>query len=274
MNDNSRDWTAANRSAWDERAVIHLRDAGGFYGVDRFRSGEDVLLGIVTAEIGDIHGKRLVHLQCHIGIDALCLARHGAVVSGLDYSASAIAAAQSLAAETGIVASFVCGDVYDAPRLFASKFDVVYVSWGSLNWLPDIWRWGEAIAALLAPDGYLYLVEQHPSFATLKEIDGGLHPYYAWRTPLDRPVVTEIAATYSGDQTQLAHTRQHEWEHPLSDIIGALLAAGLRLEFLHEHDVLPWRRFSMMVPAVTGLFRMPDWQTPMPLSFSLKASKP
>lgn len=274
MNDDSCNWTSANRSAWDERAVIHLRDAAGFYGVDRFRSGEDILLGVVSAEIGDVRGKRLVHLQCHIGIDALCLARRGAIVSGLDYSATAIAGAQSLAAEAGIAATFVCGNVYDAPRLLANKFDIVYVSWGSLNWLPDIWRWGEAIGALLAPGGYLYLVEQHPFIATIKEIDGQLYPYYSWRTPLDRPVVTEVATTYSGDQTRLVHTLQHEWEHPLSDIIGALIAAGLRLEFFHEHEVLPWQRFTMMVPATRALFRMPDWQVPMPLSFSLKASKP
>ncbi len=262
-----------NRSAWDERAIIHLRDTGGFYGVDRFRAGQDTLLPIVDKEIGNVRGKRLVHLQCHIGVDVLCLARRGAVASGLDFSPESIAGARSLSNEIGVPANFVCGNVYDAAILLNEKFDIVYVSWGSLNWLPEVWRWGEVVAALLSPGGYLYLVEQHPSVSTLKEIDGGLHPYYSWRTSPDHPVLTEATTTYSGDQTKLAHRYQHEWEHPLSDIIGALMAAGLRLDYFNEHELLPWQRFSMMISAGPGLFRMPDWHARMPLSFSLRASK-
>lgn len=262
-----------NRSAWDERAIIHLRDTSGFYGVDRFRAGQDTLLPIVDKEIGNVRGKRLVHLQCHIGVDVLCLARRGAVASGLDFSSESIAGARSLSTEIGVPANFVCGNVYDAAILLNEKFDIVYVSWGSLNWLPEVWRWGEVVAALLSPGGYLYLVEQHPSVSTLKEIDGGLHPYYSWRTSPDHPVLTEATTTYSGDQTKLAHRYQHEWEHPLSDIIGALMAAGLRLDYFNEHELLPWQRFSMMISAGPGLFRMPDWHARMPLSFSLRASK-
>jgi hypothetical protein len=85
--------------------------------------------------------------------------------------------------------------------------------------------------------------------------------------------LTEATTTYSGDQTKLAHRYQHEWEHPLSDIIGALMAAGLRLDYFNEHELLPWQRFSMMISAGPGLFRMPDWHARMPLSFSLRASK-
>jgi SAM-dependent methyltransferase len=267
-------WMAENRASWDELAAIHLRDATGFYAVERFRSGQDILYDLVVAEIGEVRGRRLAHLQCHIGIDALCLARRGAVVTGLDYSAPAVAGAQSLAAETGLAATFVCADVYDAPRALAGPFDIVYVSWGSLNWLPDMRRWGEVIGALLAPGGYLYLVEQHPFVAVIKEINGWLHPYYSWRTPPARPIVTEAPTAYSGDQTRREHSRQHEWDHPLSDVIGALMAAGLHIDFFREHEVLPWRRLSMMVPGTDRMFRMPDHEVRMPLSFSLKASKP
>jgi len=275
MNDSTKyNWKQDNQSAWDELAAIHLRDANGFYAVERFRNGDDILYDLVTAEIGEVKGKRLAHLQCHIGVDALCLARRGAIVTGLDYSAAAIAGAQSLAAETGLTATFACADVYDAPRVLEGKFDIVYVSWGSINWLPDIRRWGAVIGELLAPGGYLYLVEQHPFLAVIKEINGWLHPYYAWRTPADRPIVTEATSTYSGDKTALVHSRHHEWDHPLSGIIGALMAVGLRLDFFREHEMLPWRRLSMMVPGRNRMFYMPDHEVPMPLSFSLKASKP
>jgi SAM-dependent methyltransferase len=267
-------WIADNQATWDERATLHLVDANGFYAVERFRRGEDILMAIESAEIGSVAGLHLLHLQCHIGLEALCLARRGAIVTGLDFSAAAIAAAWGLAEEAGLPALFVRADVYDAMNVLKGGFDVVYVSWGSLNWLPDIWLWAEVVAGLLAPGGFLYLVEQHPFISVMKERDGRLEPFYAWRTPMEQPVQTEMTTTYTGDDTRLANRRMHEWDHPFSDIITALLASGLRLDFVHEHEVLPWRKFPMMVPAGDRAYRLPDGHTPMPLAFSLKAWKP
>lgn len=266
-------WVADNRATWNERAEIHKRDATGFYAVERFRRGEDIMLPIESAEIGDVAGKHLLHLQCHIGLEALCLARRGAIVSGLDFSPKAIAAARGLASEAGIDALFVEADVYDAARLLKGGFDVVYVSWGSLNWLPEVWRWAKLVAGLLAPGGSLYVIEQHPFISMMKQRDGRIEPGYSWRTPPDQPGMVEIATTYTGDGIKLDHARMHEWEHPLSDIVTALLAAGLRLDYLHEHEMIPWRRLPMMVPVDDRMFRLPDGQVRMPLGFSLKAWK-
>ena len=264
----------ANQLAWDERAAIHLRDTTGFYAIDRFRSGEDLVMEIESAEIGDVKGKHVLHLQCHLGLEALCLARRGAIVTGLDFSDTAISGAKALAAECGLAATFVCSDVYDAPDVLDGNFDIVFVSWGSLNWLPDLYRWAGIVAGLLAPGGYVYMIEQHPFLSMMKEIDGTIQPFFGWRTTPDRPVVTDMPTAYNGDQTPLVHARLHEWDHPLSEIIGALAAAGLRLDFFHEHELLPWRRLSMMVPVTDRLFRLPASAVQMPLSFSIKASKP
>jgi SAM-dependent methyltransferase len=263
----------ANRLAWNERAAINLRDATGYYAIDRFRAGEDLLMEIESHEIGDVAGKRVAHLQCHLGLEALCLARRGAVVTGLDFSETAIEGARALAAEMGLAATFVWGNVYDARAMMEGQFDIVFVSWGSLNWLPDIWSWGEIIAALLAPGGYLYLIDQHPFLAMMKEIDNEPRPFFAWRTLPETPIVTDMPTSYNNDPTPLVHARLHEWDHPLSDIIGALTDAGLRLDFFREHELIPWRRLSTMVPVTDRLFRLPASAVPMPLSFSLKASK-
>ena len=235
-------WVADNRSTWNERAEIHMRDTTGFYAIERFRRGEDVLLPIESAEIGDVAGKHLLHLQCHVGLETLCLARRGAIVSGLDFSPAAIAAARDLARDGGLKAFFVEADVYDAVKVLKGGFDIVYVSWGSLNWLPDVWRWADTVAGLLAPGGFLYLLEQHPFSSMMKERDGHIEPGYGWRTSMEHPDVTEAATTYNGDGAKLENARMHEWEHPLSDILTALLVSGLRLDYLHEHEALPWRR--------------------------------
>ena len=264
----------ANRLAWDERAAVNLRDATGFYAINRFRAGEDLLMEIESREIGDVAGKRLLHLQCHLGLEALCLARRGAIVTGLDFSETAIAGARALVAETGLAATFVHSDVYDAPAVLEGYFDIIFVSWGSLNWLPDIWRWGEVVSTLLAPGGYLYLIEQHPFLAMLKEVDGQLRPFFSWRSPPQNPIVTDMPTSYNNDPTPLVHARLHEWDHPLSDVITSVMAAGLYLDFFREHELIPWRRLSTMVPVTDRLFRLPPGAVPMPLSFSLKAWKP
>jgi SAM-dependent methyltransferase len=250
-----------------------MRDATGFYAIDDFVGGEDVLGAIEAEEIGDVKGKHLLHLQCHIGIDTLCLARRGAIVTGLDFSDEAIRSARELAQRAKIEANFVQADVYDAPFVLEGGFDMVFVNWGSLNWLPDVRRWAHTVAGLLAPGGCLYLAEQHPAISVMGEHEGMLTPSIDWRTPKTEPVVTDMPTTYSGDETKLTHSRLHEWEHPLSDIIGSLLEADMRLDFFHEHEVLPWKRLKMMEETEDRYFRLPDGQPRMPLAFSLKAYK-
>src|SRR6516162_4572157 len=111
-----------NRRNWDERAAIHAREALDD-GLARFQAGEDALHAIEAAEFGDISGKRVLHLQCHIGRDTLCLARRGAVVTGLDFSPAAIDVARRLSMETGLKAAFIRGTVDETPRLAPGPFD-------------------------------------------------------------------------------------------------------------------------------------------------------
>jgi 2-polyprenyl-3-methyl-5-hydroxy-6-metoxy-1,4-benzoquinol methylase len=131
-----------NRLNWDERAAIHAREALGDM-LTRFQAGEDTLHGIEAAELGDISGKRVLHLQCHVGRDTLCLARRGAVVTGLDFSPAAIEVALRLSVETGLKATFVQGTVDETPRLAPGPFDLVFATWGTLCWLARHARLGE-----------------------------------------------------------------------------------------------------------------------------------
>src|SRR5690349_13318913 len=153
-----------NRASWDERADIHVEDLTGSYGIERFLAGEDVLYPIEAGEIGNVAGLKLLHLQCHIGLDTLCLARRGAEVTGLDFSAAALGHARELAAKADLTARFVQGEVYDAAGLCGTDFDLVYTTWGTINWLPDVRRWGATIAAVLKPGSRLYFADTHPSF--------------------------------------------------------------------------------------------------------------
>lgn len=265
----------ANLKNWDSRAELHASDRGGFYSIEKVLSGGSSLHTIEDAEIGDIAGRRLIHLQCHIGLDTITLAHRGAIATGLDFSPKAVAAARDFAAQAGRSVRFVESDVYAAPAVLGERYEVAYVTWGALPWLPDIARWAQVVADLLEPGGYLYLAETHPCASALEEIEGRLVPHYDWRTRPDQPIVTDDATTYTGDARPLEHTRNYNWIHPLSDIVSALAAAGLRIDWLHEHQRLPYKLFPMMEPAPErGLYRLPDRIPAFPLSFSLKASKP
>jgi SAM-dependent methyltransferase len=263
----------ANRQNWDERVAIHRRDETGFYAVARVLDGLDKLNAIEAEEIGDITGKRIAHLQCHFGLDSLCLAARGAKVVGLDFAPSAIAEARRLATELKREATFVEGNVYEARKLLDGLFDMAYVTWGAINWLPDLKSWAEQVALLLKEGGYLYLAESHPAILCFEWIDGRIVPHYDWRTPAERPTANDLPFTYNGASERLRNTRTYEWIHPLSDIIGSLREAGLTIDWYHEHAALTWALFPNMVKGEDGLYRLPPGFPQLPLSFSLKAVK-
>jgi SAM-dependent methyltransferase len=279
------DWRALNRANWDDRVPVHL--ASSFYDLAGFRAGASTLQPFEVSEVGDVAGRRLVHLQCHIGLDTLSWARRGAQVSGLDFSAPAIDAASALAASLGIPATFVVSDVYDAVDAFGGqRFDIVYTGTGALVWLPDIPRWARVVAGLLAPGGFLYLVEGHPFVQILDDTTGA--PGAASAAGASRasggsglcvardyfdaaPQVEDYPYTYT-DGPALEHARQVEFQHSLGEIVTSLVKEGLRIEFLHEYDFDAFGRFDSLQRREDGTYRFPPGQPRVPMQFSLRAS--
>ena len=261
------DWRALNRANWDDRVPVHL--ASSFYDLAAFRAGADSLRPFEPAEAGDVTGKRLAHLQCHIGLDTLSWARRGALVSGLDFSAPAVSAASALACELGIEASFVVADVYDAvPAFGGRRFDIVYTGIGALVWLPDIPRWARVVAELLTPGGFLYLVEGHP-FAQILDDASGL---VVTRDYFDSgPEVQDWAYTYTDGPT-LEHVRSVQFQHGVGEMITALIQAGLRIEFMHEFDFDAFGRFDSLRRQSDGTYQFPPGRPRVPLIFSVRAS--
>jgi 2-polyprenyl-3-methyl-5-hydroxy-6-metoxy-1,4-benzoquinol methylase len=272
MNDVLKTAFETNRKLWDGRVAVHRRDATGFYKVDEFLAGTDVLYPIESAEIGDIRGLRIAHLQCHFGMDSICLARRGAIVTGIDFSAPAVAEARELAELTGSDVRFVQGNVYDAREYLEGDFDMVYTTWGTIVWLPDIAEWARVVASLLKPGGSLYFADGHPMLLCLEMVDGKIVLRADWRTPRHRPLVETSGKSYTGDGA--AETTSYEWIHPLADMLNAFISAGLRLDWVKEHASLPWPHFPNMRQGDDRMFRLPVGAMQLPLSLSLKASKP
>src|SRR5215210_2531267 len=223
------EWREANRANWDERVPIHV--SGEFYDVASFKGGQERLQPFEIDEVGDVKGKELLHLQCHFGIDTLSLARRGARVTGLDFSAPAVEAARRLAADLGVEATFVEADVHDAAAALGRTFDVVYTGIGALGCLPSVRRWAEVVASLLRPAGFLYLAEIHP-FATLFA-DGEQRIAYPYLEHAE-PLVFDEPGSYADRAAATSHNRTIEWSHGLGEVVTALIEAGLQLEELRE----------------------------------------
>ena len=256
-----------NRRWWDERVPIHLHSE--FYDIEGFRSGRDPIRAFEDAELGPVEGKTLAHLQCHFGLDSLAWARRGARVCGLDFSQPAIDTANALAAELGLDAEFVCADVYDAAdALGERRFDIVYTGLGALNWLSDIDRWAQTVARLVEPGGLLYLVEFHPFTWAFGDDDLTLEYDYF---PESGAFRSDEGGTYADPGATTVHNRTVEWQHPLGAIVSAVIDAGLRLQFLHEHDYTVTPRWPFLEKHGFDQFRFPAGRPRLPLMFSLRA---
>lgn len=263
------EWRETNRAWWDERVPIHVDSP--FYDVDDFLAGESKLFEFVVEEVGDVAGATLVHPQCHFGLDTLSWARAGARGTGLDFSEPAIEAARDLATRAGIDADFVHADVYDAPNaLGGRRFDIVYTGLGAINWLPDIGRWAETMAALVAPGGTFYLAEFHPFVDVFADEDLTVaYPYFN-----EGPLTWDDPGTYADLTAQTVHNRSIEWNHGLGDVVSALIDAGLRIEFLHEHDYTLFGRWPFLRREADGTYRLPEGTPSLPLMYSLRAAAP
>jgi SAM-dependent methyltransferase len=236
------EWREVNRANWDERVPIHV--SGEFYDVASFKGGQERLQPFEIDEVGDVRGKKLLHLQCHFGIDTLSWARRGARVTGLDFSAPAVEAARGLAKEMGLEATFVHSDVYDAVGATGGRtFDIVYTGRGAIIWLPDIGRWAEVVMDLLKPGGFLYLTEFHPFTDVFGDEDLSVeHDYFQD----ENPRVWEESGTYADFDAETSNNVTYEWNHTRGDVVSAVSTAGLNVELLHEYDYTTFPRWPIL----------------------------
>lgn len=256
-----------NRVAWNTRTALHL--AADWYGHDAFRAGATSLKEIERALLGEVDGQSILHLQCHFGQDTISLARMGARVVGVDLSDAAIDAARSLAKECDADARFVHCNVYDTRTHIQETFDRVFVSYGTIAWLPRVEPWAEVVAASLKPGGELVFVEFHPVLWTFD--DDVAKVGYDYDSP--EPIVEESTGTYGapGVTTQL---REAGFNHGLGTVVSALLGAGLELSSLREYDYSPYDCFAHAVEEEPGRYRVGTHAARIPLVYSITARKP
>lgn len=259
---------AANRTLWDAWTRLH-RDSD-FYDVPGFLGGQDPLNRIETQELGDVSGKRLLHLQCHFGLDSLAWARRGADVTGVDFSPEAVTTARELAEKTGVEATFVESDVYALEDLGLGTFDIVHTSYGVLSWLPGLDRWARIAASHLTDGGLFHLVENHPLPGVFDDDGETLRwPYLATGEPLR----LESKGSYVG-RIEEGPLTEYCWPHGIGEVVTALVGAGLRIEWLREHPRTPYPFPDFLEERPDGTYGWPGGRDDLSLTFSVGARQP
>ena len=255
----------SNRQLWDVRTGIHI--ASAFYDVPGFIQGESSLRPVERVEMGDVKGLRLLHLQCHFGLDSLSWVREGAIVTAVDFSSRALQEAQKLADRTRLKADFVEANVMELD--LSKQFDRVFTSYGVLGWLPDLQRWAKVVYHHLKTGGIFYLIEFHPFFMQLDEA-GSVHYSYFYQPTPDRD---EETTTYTdGPAHQVLES--YWWNHSLSDVINALMETGLEIEYIHEFPYCAYPLSPSMVKVAEQQWEHRVLKNRIPYMYSIRAQKP
>ncbi|GAB4566612.1 MAG: class I SAM-dependent methyltransferase [Rhizobacter sp.] len=260
----SADFTAVNLQAWETRTPVHFESR--FYDVPAFLTGRNTLKPLEIELCGDVRSRRLLHLQCHFGLDTLSWTRLGANASGVDFSPGAISAARRLAAEIGSNAQFHVSDVLTLQGRFDGCFDLAVSTYGALCWLSSLDRWAQSVASCLAPGGRLVVVEFHPILDVLFNgcISGGTDYF---RTT---PNVSATEGTYAARDASINYT-EARWIHPVGSVVTALLKAGFRIEHFAEHPFCSYPIVSELDTERDGLWWPPASGRSVPYMFSIVA---
>jgi SAM-dependent methyltransferase len=255
-----------NKETWNKKVAVHAESK--MYDLESFKSGKSSLMPYELKALGDVNGKSLLHLQCHFGQDTLSWQRMGAQCVGVDLSDEGIKLAKKLNNELQLDAEFVCCNVLDTSKYVKDKFDIVFTSYGTIGWLPDLKPWAKMIAERLKVGGTFYMVEFHPILWMFDYVDG--KPKLKYHYSQDEVIYEEYKGTYANQSSKMV-SKEYGWNHGLSEVVNALIEAGLQIDYLSEYDESPYDVFPDLIKTETGLYKMKNQLFPM--IFEIKATK-
>ncbi len=253
-----------NMDSWNKRVAAHL--TSDFYDMPSFLNGKNSLKSIELDLLGNIKGKKILHLQCHFGQDTLSLARLGADVTGVDFSEKAIEAARAIQSDLQLEAQFICSDIYALPLLLEEKFDIVFTSYGTIGWLPDLDRWAKVIQHFLKPAGAFVMADFHPVVWMFDDdFQEVAYDYFQ-----SEEIVETITGTYADADAPFT-SKTISWNHGLGEIFEALFANGLQVNRFHEFAYSPFPCFKNTVEVTPGQFKIKSLKKDIPMVYALKA---
>jgi SAM-dependent methyltransferase len=262
----NKDYLSINKASWNQRTEAHWDS--DFYDVKGFINGESSLNDIEIGLLGNIKGKRILHLQCHFGQDSISLAKLGAQVTAMDLSDKAIERANELADKTGTEVNFICCDVYDLPNHLNEQFDIVYTSYGVIGWLPDLNKWSQIILSFLKPKGKFIMVEFHPVVWMFNDTFNNIDYNYF----NSGAIIESKTGTYTDTKAEITNEIV-TWNHSLSEVVNYLISKDLEINSLNEYDYSAYDCFNDMIEFEPKKYRIKHLDNKIPMMYSLVCTK-
>lgn len=264
--ENFPDYRKVNQETWNHKTEIHV--TSDFYDNEAFLKGKSTLNSIELELLGDLKDKKILHLQCHFGQDTMTFSRMGAKATGIDLSDKAIEKAREFTSNLGLDTTFICCDIYDAPNYSDEKFDIVFTSYGTIGWLPDLDKWAKVVSHFLKPNGKFVMADFHPVVwmfdNDFKEV---FYNYFNVE-----PIIEEENGTYA-DKNAPLETKTITWNHPISEILNALISNDLEIKTFNEYDYSPYNCFNETEEFEPKKFRIKKFENKIPMVYAISAIK-
>lgn len=261
--ESEENYLAINQESWNNRVGTHLNSE--FYDLAGFLKGKSSLNDIELKLLGDVKGKSILHLQCHFGQDSISLSRLGAEVTGVDLSDKAIESAKQIAKDCDTNTRFICADIYDLPNHLDKEFDIVFSSYGTIGWLPDMYKWAEIVSRFLKQNGKFVFVEFHP-FVWMFDDNFEKIAYDYFNTGA---IVETENGTYADKSAEIKQDYVM-WNHSLSDVVNALISNGIELKAFMEYDYSPYNCFSNCIEIAPKKFRIKHIDKKIPMLYAVE----
>jgi 2-polyprenyl-3-methyl-5-hydroxy-6-metoxy-1,4-benzoquinol methylase len=255
-----------NKASWNKRTEWHIKS--DFYNLEEFKTGKTSLQDIELKMLGDIRGKSLLHLQCHFGQDTLSLERMGAITTGIDLSNKAIDEAKHLTKELSLKSKFICSDVYKLPEILDKQYDIVFTTYGTIGWLPDIDKWAEIVSKYLKPGGKFIFVEFHPLIWMFdNDLEKITYSYFK-----SEPMLETESGSYANKDTE-TKLDYVSWNHGIAEVLNSLIKNGLEINDFQEYPYSPYDIFKEMIEPEKGKYTIKKFGSKIPLVYSIIAIK-
>ena len=265
MKDQSN-YIALNKNAWNNKTEVHI--ASEFYDMKGFLEGKSTLNSIELELLGNISNKKILHLQCHFGQDTMTFARMGAQATGIDFSEKAIEKATEFSKQLNLDTTFICCDIYEAPKYLKDQFDIVFTSYGTIGWLPDLDKWAKIVSQFLKPGSQFIMADFHPVVwmydNDFKEV------FYSYFNI--EPIVEDESGTYADRYSEI-EAKTITWNHPISETLNALITNGIELNSFNEYDYSPYNCFNNTEEFEPNKFRIKTFENKIPMVYSIKGTK-
>jgi ubiquinone/menaquinone biosynthesis C-methylase UbiE len=261
------DYLKANLHHWNQTVEHHMQSE--FYDVEHFLQGKTSLRDVELGLLGSVQNKTILHLQCHFGQDTLSLQRMGAQCTGVDFSDQAILQAKKLNRFLDLKASFICSDIYMLPQIHEHDYDIVFTTYGTIGWLPNVQQWASIVSQYMKPGGKFVFVEFHPVvWMYNNQFTKVEYSYFN-----DTPIVEDVQGSYANKEADI-RSQNISWNHGMAEVLQALMDNGLNIEHCKEYNYSPYPCFDDMKQIASQKFILPQFDGKIPMLYSVVATKP